>query len=92
MDKDVKKLHENWMKNPAYEKEWEASKEGFSIARALIKARADANLSQADVAKRMNTTQSVIARLEDGANPSIKMLRRYAKATGTRIEIKLTKV
>ena len=90
MDKDVNKLHENWMKNPEYVKEWEASEEEFSIVRTLIKARADANLSQADVAKRMNTRQSVIARLEGGANPSIKMLRRYAKATGTRLEINLS--
>ena len=73
-------------------KEWEALKEQFSIARTLITARADSNLSQADVAKRMNTTQSAIARLEDGANPSIKMLRRYATATGRRLEIKLSKV
>ena len=90
MSKDVKKLHEKWMENPEYVKEWEASQEEFAIARALIKARADANLSQADVAKRMNTTQSAIARLEGGANPSIKMLRRYAKATGTRLEINLS--
>ena len=44
------------------------------------------------MADRMKTTQSAIACLEDGANQSIKRLRRYAKATGTRIEIKLTKV
>lgn len=53
MDKDVKKLHENWMKNPEYVKEWEASEEEFVKARALIKERADANLSKADVAERM---------------------------------------
>ena len=92
MSKDVKKLHEKWMKNPEYVKEWEAAEEEFAIARALIKARAKANLSQAEVAKRMNTTQSAIARLEGGANPSINMLRRYAKATGTRLEINLSQV
>ena len=41
MDKDFEKLHENWMKNPEYVKEWEASKEEFAIARTLIKARAE---------------------------------------------------
>jgi hypothetical protein len=73
------------MKNPEYVKEWEASEEEFFIARFLIKARAE-------MADRMKTTQSAIACLEDGANQSIKRLLRYAKATGTRIEIKLTKV
>ena len=61
MDKDVNKLHEKWMKNPEYVKEWEASKEEFVIARTLIKARAE-------MADRMKTTQSVIARLKDDAN------------------------
>jgi hypothetical protein len=61
MDKDVKKLHEKWMKSPEYVKEWEASEEEFFIARSLIKARAE-------MADRMKTTQSAIARLEGGAN------------------------
>ena len=59
MDEDVKKLHENWMKNPEYVQEWEASEEEFVIARTLIKARADSNLTQSEIAERMDTTQSV---------------------------------
>lgn len=63
--------------------------EEFDIANALIKARSQANMTQADVAEQMNTTQSVIARLEGGGNPSIKMLKRYAAATGTKLKIDL---
>ena len=87
--KNVKKFHDEWSKDPEYIKEYEALAEEFDIANALIKARSQANMTQADVAERMNTTQSVIARLEGGANPSIKMLKRYAAATGTKLKIDL---
>ena len=41
------------------------------------------------MARRMGTTQSAVARLEGGHKPSLKTLERYAKATGSRVEIKL---
>ena len=87
--KNVEKLHNEWKKDPEYVAEFNALAEEFDIANALIKARSQANMTQADVAERMNTTQSVIARLEGGANPSIKMLKRYAAATGTKLKIDL---
>jgi len=90
MSKDVKTLHKKWMNDPEYVREYEAMDEEFAIANELIKARSKANLTQADVAERMNTTQSAVARLEGGANPSIKMLKRYAEATGTKLSIQLT--
>ncbi len=54
----------------------------------LIDARAGAGLSQAEVAKKMDTSQPAIARLEGGkANPSLATLRCFAKVTGTRLKI-----
>ncbi|MEM8866772.1 MAG: helix-turn-helix transcriptional regulator [Verrucomicrobiota bacterium] len=88
--KNVDTLFKKWRKDPEYIKEHEALEEEFAIANALIKARSKANLTQAEVAARMNTTQSAVARLEGGANPSIKMLKRYAEATGTKLSIQLT--
>jgi transcriptional regulator with XRE-family HTH domain len=45
-------------------------------------------LTQNDVARRMRTSQQTVARLEGGrANPSVNTLRRFAKATGTRLKI-----
>ena len=90
--KNVKELHNEWSKDPEYVKEYDALDEEFDLANALIKARSQANMTQADVAERMNTTQSAIARLEGGANPSIKMLKRYAAATGTKLKIDLQPV
>lgn len=87
--KKVKELAEAWKKDSKFRDEYESLEAEFAIVNALIKARNSANLTQAEVAKKMNTTQSVIARLEGGGNPSLKMLRRYAEATGTKINIEL---
>ncbi len=62
----------------------------FGLARELIAARVRAGLTQAELAVRMGTTQSVVARLESGSQlPSVKTLLRFAKATGARPIIKL---
>ena len=88
--KKINALHEEWMEDPKYREQYEGLEEEFSIARALISARAHAKLTQSEVAKRMKTTQSVVARLESGAgNPSVETLRRYAMATGSRLRIDL---
>lgn len=81
-------LHKRWMKNPKYRSEYESLEEEFSLAAALIEARAHAGLTQEQVAQRMKTTQAVVARLEGGGTmPSTRTLEKYAKATGTRLKI-----
>ncbi|MDT8322003.1 MAG: helix-turn-helix transcriptional regulator, partial [Xanthomonadales bacterium] len=51
--------------------------------------RSRAGLTQAQVAERMGTTQSVVARLESGQLPSMKTLQRFADATDSRLHISL---
>jgi len=81
-------LFKKWHKNPKFRREYEALEEEFDLARALIDARSRANLSQEELADRMETSQSVVARLESGrGNPSLSTLSRYAEATGTRLKI-----
>ena len=56
-----------------------------------LKARQRAGLSQAELAARMGTSQSTIARLESGqALPSTKTLLRYAEATGSKMRVRLS--
>jgi ribosome-binding protein aMBF1 (putative translation factor) len=84
----VDDLHRNWMKDPKYRREYEALEEEFSLVAALIEARTRAGLTQEQVARRMKTTQAVIARLEGGGSkPSTRTLERYAEATGSRLRI-----
>lgn len=84
----VKDLHKKWTKDPAYKAEYEKLAPEFELARAIIEARTRAGLTQAQLAKKMKTTQSVIARLEGGrVRPSTATLERIAKATGSQLKI-----
>ena len=81
-------LHKEWMKDPEYRAEYEASQPAFDLMRALLRARLSSRLTQTEVAERIGTTQSAIARLEGwSSNPSVNTLLKYAKATGTRLRI-----
>lgn len=71
--------------------EYDALAPEFEIAAELLKARLRAGLSQAELAARMGTSQSTIARLENGHTlPSTKTLLRYADATGSRFHVRLS--
>jgi len=85
---DVNDLFEKWKQDPEFVKEYGALEEEFSIAPALIAARAQADMTQEDVAKKMQTSQSYVAKLEGGrVSPTMKALKRYAEATGSRLKI-----
>ena len=82
-------LHKKWLKtDPKYAREYNALEEEFNLASAMIAARSQAGLTQQQLARRMKTTQAVIARLESGrTKPSTRTLERFAKATGMRVRI-----
>lgn len=78
-----------WRKDPAYVAAYGALEDEFALASAIIHARSFAGLTQAQLARRMHTTQAVIAQLESGrAKPSTRTLERLAKATGMRLRIR----
>jgi transcriptional regulator with XRE-family HTH domain len=64
---------------------------GVSAGEELIKKRVEQNLSQRDLARKLNTSQAVISRIETmRANPSLSLLKRIAKVlnTGLRVSFK----
>ena len=76
------------MKNPRFRTEYEALGPQFDLISALIRARLNSGLTQAEIAERMGTTQSAVARLEGlSSNPSRLTLEKFAKAMGTRLKI-----
>jgi transcriptional regulator with XRE-family HTH domain len=84
----LRDLQKKWMKDPAFRKEYDALEEEFALMAEVAKARTRSGLSQVELAKRMKTTQSTIARLESGRGmPSTRTLGRFAKATGHRLKI-----
>ena len=84
----ISDLHKEWMKDPEYRAEYERTQPAFDLMKALIGARVHSGLTQEQIAERMGTTQSAVARLEGwSSNPSVKTLRKYAEATGTRLVV-----
>ena len=84
----VENVFAEWRKDPTYVKVYDALADEFSLAAAMIEARAHAGLTQEQLAQRMHTTQAVIARLESGrVKPSTRTLERLAAATGMRLRI-----
>jgi DNA-binding XRE family transcriptional regulator len=83
-------LKKRLMVNPDFQAEYEKADAEFAIIEALVRARTRAKLTQAELAKRIGTTQSAIARLESGGvSPSLATLRRYAEATGSKLKVDL---
>ena len=81
----VSDLHATWSKSKAYREAYDGLEPEFALARAVIAARVGAGLTQEQLAQRMKTTQSVIARLEGGrTRPSTQTLQKLAT------ELKLT--
>ena len=77
-----------WRKDAKYVAAYNALEDEFSLAKAMIEARAHAGLTQEQLADRMHTPQAVIARLESGrVKPSTRTLERLAAATGMRLRI-----
>ena len=72
--------------------EYDGLDEEFRFLDEFLKARAAAGVTQAEVAERIGTTQSAVARLESGRgkhSPSIATLEKYAHALGCRLELRL---
>jgi DNA-binding XRE family transcriptional regulator len=91
---DIEKTKAEWMKDPAFRTAYEEREDEFAALAALLSARKTAGFSQAEVADRMGIKPSALARIESSLgsrkhSPSIETLRKYARACGKRLEIKI---
>ncbi|MBF0256265.1 MAG: helix-turn-helix transcriptional regulator [Gammaproteobacteria bacterium] len=87
-------LRQKMLSNPEVKAKFDELKEEFDLFDALLEARVNAGLTQAEVAEIMGTKAPAVARLESGGgnkkhSPSIATLQRYARAVGCHLEIKL---
>lgn len=88
--KTLKTLKTELLARPDTHAEYDALADEFAMARELIAARTRAGLTQAEVAQRMGTGQSTVARLESGrGTPSLRSVQRYAQAVGYRAVVRL---
>ncbi|NTU43105.1 MAG: helix-turn-helix transcriptional regulator [Nitrospirales bacterium] len=89
-----KELKARALERTEVKSEYDLLEEEFSFLDEFLKARAAAGITQAEVAERIGTTQSAIARLESGRgkrSPSLATLQKYAHALGCRLELRLVK-
>ncbi len=94
MTSTLKQFKRRALARPEVKEAYDASAEEFAFLDEVLKARAESGLTQAEVAKRIGTTQSAIARLESAESqhsPSIATLQRYAKALGYTVKVRLVK-
>lgn len=81
--------------DPDVAAEYEALEAEFAVFDELTRARREAGLTQADVAKRTGTKPPAISRIEapdTKHSPSLRTLQKYAAAVGCRLEIRLVQV
>ena len=83
-------IKQQWMLDPEFKQAYKDLELEYEIALELIQARITSGLTQEEIANRMGTKQSVIARLESGNSlPSVKTLTKYAHATGKQLHFNL---
>lgn len=80
--------------DPDFRAAYDALEDEFTTLAALLQARKEAGLTQADVATRMGVSQPVLARIESSLgsrkhSPSLATLRRYATACGKKLVIQM---
>ncbi len=75
--------------NPELSREYGALAPQYAVINAVIAARIEKKMTQAELAARANTKQSNISRFESGNyNPSVEFLRKIAGALDKQLEIK----
>lgn len=78
------------LKDPEFKKEYDALELEYSIIEQILRKRIEQKLSQKQLAERIGTKQSAIARLESGnSNPSVAFLEKVSKALGGKLQISL---
>jgi ribosome-binding protein aMBF1 (putative translation factor) len=83
--KDLATLKAEMLADPEVKRAYDELAPEYEIARAILRARDASGLTQAQLAERMGTSQSFVARLESGRTlPSARTLLKIAAATGTR--------
>lgn len=85
-----KTVRKELLQDPEVRKEYEKLKPRYELISQLIAARARKGLTQAQLAKKIGTKQSAIARAESGSvNLSIGFLEKLSRALGSKLVIQL---
>ena len=85
-------LEKELLSDPATKKEYDRLASRYSVISELIAARIKNKMTQKDLADKIGTKQSAIARLESGnTNPSLEFLQKIAHVMGYTLTVHLSK-
>jgi len=80
------------MRDPRFQKAYTALQPKYDVIRAVLDARLRGGITQAELARRIGTTQSAIARFESGAgNPTLDFLSKVSAAVGAKLEVRVSR-
>lgn len=84
--------HRDSMRDPKFRKAYEALKPKYDLIRAILDARIKDGVTQKELARRVGTTQSAIARFESGVgNPTLDFLSKVSAAVGAKLEVRISR-
>lgn len=89
-----KQMRAKALRNADVKSEYEKLSDECSLLDEFLNARAAQGLTQAQVAEKIGTTQSAVARMESGSgkhSPSLATLSKYAEALGCKLEVRLVR-
>ncbi len=85
-----KEVKRELLKNKAMAREYEKLKPRYALISQLIEARLRRGITQKELARRLGTKQSAIARVESGnANPTVEFLERVAFALRSKLIVQI---
>ncbi len=85
---NFKKHLQESLKNPNFQKIWKESEPEYKLSCKLIELRLKNKMSQMELAKKSNTTQAIISRIESmSANPSFETLKKISSALNCNLHI-----
>ena len=88
---DLDRLLNRELQDPEFKKEWDKLELRYAVIKQLIKIRNAYDLSQSQLAEKLNTTQAVISRIENGTvNIGIDFIDKLAKAFDKKVEIRFS--
>ena len=87
---------EDWkreaLRDPEFRKAYKALQPKYDLIRAILDARIKHGVTQAELARRVGTTQSAIARFESGVgNPTLDFLSKVSEAVGAQLEVRISR-
>ncbi|MDO8470856.1 MAG: helix-turn-helix transcriptional regulator [bacterium] len=85
-----KEVKRELLKNKVMAREYEKLKPRYALISQLIEARLRRGITQKELARRLGTKQSAIARVESGnANPTVEFLERVAFALRSKLIVQI---